>query len=98
MKTITKVRKYGLKKSTARKTEIIGDEGRNPKIFSKFQSIKKNNVEDVCTKLKNDLKWYWDDMLNYNFRQNERNQENILTKEFSEKTVSKLVEEWWLGS
>ena len=99
METITKIKKYGLKKSLVGKTRIIGDEKSKSTTLSNFHNIKKINMEDVCFKLKNDLKWYRDDALNYNFRQNERNsQESIITKEFSEKTASKLVEEWWLGS
>jgi len=90
MKTITEIQKYGLNKSIVSKTEIVASKKSNSTILFKFQSLKKINIEDVCAKLKNDLKWYGDDMPNSNVRRNERN--------FYEKTASKLVEEWWLGS
>ena len=60
----------GLNKLSADKVEIVVNEKPNSKPFSAFYSIKKNNIEDVCAKLKNDLKWYWDDVVNYNFKQN----------------------------
>ena len=99
MKTITEIQKYGLIKFIANKTEIVVAEKSSATILPKFQNTKKNNMEDVCAKLKNDLKWYKDDLLNSHLRLKERNyQENIIDKELSGKTVSKLVEEWWLGS
>ena len=99
MKTITEIQQYGLNKFITHKIEIVASEKSKSAISPKFQSIKKFNMEEVCTKLKNDLKWFRDDVLNSNQKQNERNtQENIITRKFSEKTASKLVEEWWLAS
>jgi|GEM_PF-1777279 hypothetical protein len=99
MKTITEIQKYGLNTFITHETEIVVSEKSKSAISPQFEGIKKFNIEDVCAKLKNDLKWFRDDVLNSNQKQNARNiQENIMTRKFSEKTASKLIEEWWLGS
>jgi len=99
MKTITEIQKYRLNTFIIHKAEIVVNEKSKSAISSKFEGIKKFNIEEVCAKLKNDLKWFRDDVLNSNQKQNVRNiQENTITSQFSEKTASKLVEEWWLGS
>ena len=68
------------------------------------KNIKKNKMEKVYRKLKNDLKWYKKSVSNVAFKQAETREKKetgikeTVDKKLAENTASRLVEEWWLGS